>query len=99
MHENSDNRLSYQGDDADGYSVYEMKLEGRALFEARVSATEAGLPIYVRQVASPLGWHKTTHRAFLVDDQSRVSAMSMKEAIYMNLPLILADLLVGPVQK
>jgi hypothetical protein len=46
-----------------------------------------------------MSWTKTNCRAFLVEDGSRISADSMKEAVYGNLPFLLADLLVGPVVK
>lgn len=97
--ESAENKLSYQGDMGDGSSVYHMILAGRVVFEARVDKEEEGMPIYIRQLNSPLGWHKTACRAFTVSDGSRVSAMSMKEAVYGNLPFLLADLLCGPVQK
>lgn len=99
MNEQADNRLAYQGDMGDGSSVYHMILAGRPVFEVRVDKAEKDIPLYIRQVASPLDWVKTSCRAFLVDDGSRISADSMKEAVYGNLPFLLADLLVGPVQK
>jgi hypothetical protein len=97
MKENADNKLSYQGDDADGNSVYHMLINGKVVFQARVNKDEAGMPIYVSwptdHVNNLHGWFKTTHRAFTVEDGSRVSAMTMKEAVYINLPLILLNLM------
>lgn len=93
-------RLSYQGDMEDGSSVYHMFLADRVVFEARVDKAETGLPIYIRPVHIPdTTWIKTSCRAFLVEDKSRISADSMKVSIFGNLPFLLADLLVGPVQK
>ena len=96
MNEQADNKLSYQGDQGDGYSVYHMILAGRPVLEVKVNKDEAGMPIYVRQAGSPLDWTKTASRAFTVADGSRISATSMKEAVYGNLVFLLADLLVGP---
>lgn len=95
-----EHKLSYQGDMGDGSSVYHMTLAGRVVFEARVDKAEKDIPIYIRpvHVADPT-WIKTNCRAFLKDGEDRISADSMKEAIYGNLPFLLADLLVGPVQK
>lgn len=95
-----EHKLSYQGDMGDGSSVYHMILAGRVVFEARVDKAEEGLPIYIRRVnVAGTSWIKTACRAFLVEDGSRISADTMKAAIYGNLPFLLADLLVGPVQK
>jgi len=102
MNEQAENKLSYQGDMGDGSSVYHMILAGRTVFEVRVDKAEKDVPLYIRR-GDTLGqlqpWVKTSCRAFLVEDGSRVSADSMKEAVYGNLPFLLADLLVGPVQK
>lgn len=101
--ENADNKLSYQGDQADGASIYHMLLAGRVVMVLKVNVAEENMPIYVRKadehVDSLLGFEKTALRAFPVEDKSRVSAMSMKEAVYGNLPFLLADLIYGPVQK
>lgn len=95
-----EHKLSYQGDMGDGSSVYHMILAGRVVFEARVDKAEKDLPIYIRRVnVAGTPWIKTACRAFLVEDGSRVSADTMKAAIYGNLPFLLADLLLGPVQK
>jgi hypothetical protein len=104
MQENTDNKLSYQGDMGDGSSVYHMLLDGRVVFVARVDKAEKDMPIYIRKHGVKMdsldnGWMKTALRAFTVDDGSRVSAMSMKEAVYGNLPFLLADLLYGPIAK
>lgn len=96
MFEQNGTKLSYQGDKGDGYSVYYMMVDDRPVFEVQANKDEAGIPVYVRMVESPLGWIKTPHRAFAVEDGSRISAMSMKEAVYMNYLTITADLLVGP---
>lgn len=96
--ETADFKLSYQGDMGDGSSVYHMIWEGRPVFEARVSKDEEGMPIYIRAINGQT-WTKTASRAFAVEDGSRISAMTMKEAVYGNLPHMLADLLVGPVVK
>lgn len=95
----NENKLSYQGDMADGFSVYHMIIDGRPVLEVKASKDEAGIPIYVRQFGSPLDWTKTACRAFTVEDGSRISAMTMQASLYGNLMFILADLLVGPVQK
>lgn len=98
----SENKLSYQGDMGDGSSVYHMIIAGRPVFEARVDKAEKDIPIYIRAMGSSMAaleWQKTSCRAFLVEDDSRISADSMKEAVYGNLPFLLSDLLVGPVQK
>lgn len=99
MQENADNKLSYQGDDATGASIYHMLINGEIIFKVKASKDETGNPIYVMfpdtDPRSLMGWHKTPHRAFLVDDNSRISAMTMKEAVYMNLPWILVSLLYG----
>lgn len=96
-----EHKLSYQGDMGDGSSVYHMILAGRPVFEVRVDKAEKDIPIYIRPVGGlpNFTWTKTNCRAFTVEDGSRISADSMKEAIYGNLPFLLADLLVGPVQK
>lgn len=93
MLESSDNKLSYQGDDADGYSIYYMLVNGEPLFEAKASKDEAGNPIYTRRPGGV--WAKTAMRAFLVEDDSRISAMTMKESIYGNMLFILAGFLKG----
>lgn len=95
----SENKLSYQGDMGDGSSVYHMILAGRPVFEVRVDKAEKDIPLYIRTAGMPDEWKKTTLRAFTVEDGSRISADSMKESVYGNLPFLLADLLVGPVQK
>lgn len=93
------NKLEYQGDDKDGYSVYHMYFGGKVVFQLKASKDETNQPIYVKfpdyDIRSTAGWAQTTHRAFLVDDKSRISAMSMKEAAYMNLPYILVGMLYG----
>lgn len=95
-----EHKLAYQGDMGDGSSVYLMILGGRGVFEARVDKAETDIPIYIRRVTlEGEPWMKTTSRAFLKEGEDRISADSMKEAIYGNLPFLLADLLVGPVQK
>lgn len=96
-----DNRLTYQGDMGDGSSVYHMVLAGRVVFEVRVDKAEKDIPIYIRPVGPGVvaPWIKTACRAFVKDGEDRISADSMKEAIYGNLPFMLADLLLGPVQK
>lgn len=93
-------KLSYQGDMGDGSSVYHMILNDRVVFEARVDKAEKDIPIYIRpvHVADPT-WIKTACRAFLKDGEDRISADSMKETVYGNLPFLLADLLLGPAQK
>lgn len=97
MQENADNKLSYQGDMADGYSVYHMLVNGKVVMEVKVSKDEEGMPIYIKKADSQLlaflGWTKTTSRAFTVEDGSRISAMTMKEAVYGNLVFFLIDLL------
>lgn len=102
--ENDQNRLSYQGDMSDGSSVYHMTLAGRVVFRVKANKDEAGMPIYIhfpenQPNALLMDWSKTACRAFPVKDGSRISAISMKEAVYGNLPFLLADLLYGPVQS
>jgi hypothetical protein len=97
-----ENRLAYQGDMGDGSSVYHMILAGRPVFEVRVDKAEKDIPLYIRAMGSTMAaleWQKTSCRAFTVEDGSRISADSMKEAVYGNLAFLLADLLVGPAQK
>lgn len=92
MQENPGNKLSYTGDE-DGYSIYLMWLGGRGVFYAKASKDEEGMPIYIRTVYGD-SWMKTTSRAFAKDDGSRISAMTMKEAVYGNLPWLMADLII-----
>lgn len=103
MQEMVGNKLSYSGDDAEGYSVHTLELAGRPVFEVRASKDEIGNPIYIRQAGSPLGWTKTVLRAFVGDENNQgfehITSDSMKNSVYGNLPYLLADLLVGPVQK
>lgn len=91
MYESPENKLSYQGDDAEGYSIYYMLVNSETLFEAKVSKDEAGNPIYTRRPGGV--WGKTSMRAFAVEDGSRISAMTMKESIYGNMLFILAGFL------
>jgi len=93
MLENTDNKLSYQGDDAEGYSIYYMLIKGKTLFEAKASLAETGNPIYTRLPGGV--WEKTSMRAFAVEDGSRISAMTMKESIYGNMLFILADFILN----
>jgi hypothetical protein len=104
MNEQAENKLSYQGDMGDGSSVYYMILAGRPVFAVRVDKAEKDIPIYIRKIGVKMAnedssWIKTTSRAFLKEGEDRISADSMKEAVYGNLPFLLADLLLGPVQK
>lgn len=96
-------KLTYMGDMEDGYSVYEMQLAGRPVFEVRASKDETGNPIYIRQAGSPLDWHKTALRAFTGDENNQgfehITSDSMKQSVYGNLPWLMADLLCGPVSK
>jgi hypothetical protein len=92
MLENMDNKLSYVADDVEGASVYAMMLAGRDVFFVKAHRVEPGMPIYI-QAAGSGDWHKTASRAFLNDTQERVSATSMKEAVYGNLPWLMADLI------
>ena len=94
IQEAPENKLSYQGDQEDGSSLYLMTLNGKVVFVARVHKDEPDMPIWIRAVNADT-WHKTSSRAFTVEDGSRISAMSMKEAVYGNLPWMLADLLLG----
>lgn len=100
MNEQAENKLSYQGDMEDGSSIYHMILAGRLVFEVRANKAEEGIPLYIRRAnVAGTPWIKTACRAFLVEDDSRISADTMKEAVYGNLPFLLADLLLGPAQK
>jgi hypothetical protein len=103
MTESIGNKLSYSGDDAEGYSVHTLELAGRPVVEFRASKDEKDCPIYMRQAGSPLGWTKTCLRAFVGDENNQgfthITSDSMKNSIYGNLPYLLADLLVGPVVK
>lgn len=92
MQENADNKLSYFSDNTDGSSVYQMKVNGVVIFAARAHKNEEGIPIYIRAEKHDAPWIKTSSRAFLTDDNSRVSAMSMKEAVYGNLVYFLIEL-------
>lgn len=104
MYEAIGNKLTYMGNSADGYSIYEMQISGRPIFEAKASQTEKNNPIYIRPSGGlpNFNWIQTNLRAFVADEGNgfeHITSDSMKDSIYGNLVFLLADLLVGPVQK
>ena len=94
MHESIGNKLSYVGQDAEGYSRYEFRLKDKLVFIAKAHKDEKDNPIYIAK-ANGIGWIKTNLRAFVADEGNgfdHITSDSMKDSIYGNMVFVLADL-------
>lgn len=94
------NKMTYVGDDENGYSHYKVELNDRLVLTAKASKTEPGNPIYVQGAFPGLdgSWTKTVLRAFVQDENNigveHITSDSMKYAVLGNLCYVLADIYV-----